>query len=84
VSGSYQILGRQIAAARALTGLEQAKLAAAARISIATLRRMEASNGPAVGLTNNVDAVRRALEAAGIEFTNGDQPGVRLKSTARG
>jgi hypothetical protein len=45
---------------------------------------MEASNGPAVGLTNNVDAVRRALEAAGIEFTNGDQPGVRLKSTARG
>jgi transcriptional regulator with XRE-family HTH domain len=83
VSGSYQILGRQIAAARALTGLDQAKLAAAARISIATLRRMEASNGPAVGLTNNVDAVRRALESAGVQFTNDDQPGVRLRTKSR-
>jgi len=26
-----------------------------------------------------VDAIRHALEAAGVEFTNGDQPGVRLK-----
>jgi hypothetical protein len=25
-----------------------------------------------------VEAIRRALEAAGVEFTNGDQPGVRL------
>ena len=28
-------------------------------------------------LANNL-AVRRALEAAGVEFTNGDQPGVKL------
>jgi hypothetical protein len=26
-----------------------------------------------------VEAIQRALEAAGVEFTNGDQPGVRLK-----
>ena len=26
-----------------------------------------------------VGAIRSALEAAGVEFTNGDQPGVRLK-----
>ena len=25
-----------------------------------------------------IDALQRALEAAGVEFTNGDQPGVRL------
>jgi hypothetical protein len=25
-----------------------------------------------------IDALRRALEAAGIEFTNSDRPGVRL------
>jgi hypothetical protein len=24
-----------------------------------------------------IDALQRALEAAGVEFTNGDQPGVR-------
>jgi hypothetical protein len=30
----------------------------------------------------SVDALRRALEAAGVEFTNGDQPGVRLTRAA--
>jgi hypothetical protein len=32
-------------------------------------------------LANNL-AIRRALEAAGVEFTNGDQPGVRLTKAA--
>jgi hypothetical protein len=30
--------------------------------------------------TNNLAAIQRALEAAGIEFTDGDAPGVRLKA----
>jgi hypothetical protein len=30
-------------------------------------------------MVNNVSAVRRALEEAGAEFTNGGQPGVRMK-----
>jgi hypothetical protein len=29
-----------------------------------------------------IDALQRALEAAGIEFTDGDQPGVRLTKAA--
>jgi hypothetical protein len=29
-----------------------------------------------------IDALQRALEAAGVEFTNGDQPGVRLTRAA--
>jgi hypothetical protein len=29
-----------------------------------------------------IDSLQRALEAAGIEFTNGDQPGVRLTKAA--
>jgi hypothetical protein len=29
-----------------------------------------------------IDALQRALEATGIEFTNGDQPGVRLTKAA--
>ena len=29
-----------------------------------------------------MDALQRALEAAGVEFTNGEQPGVRLTKAA--
>lgn len=81
MSESNQFTGRQIAAARALIGMAQGDLAEAARISVPTLRRMEASEGPAVGMANNVDAVRRALEAAGVEFIpeNGQGAGVRLR-----
>ena len=73
--------GRQIAAARTLAGLSQPDLAAKANISTPTLKRMEASEGPAVGMANNVEAVRRALESAGVIFVaeNGEGPGVRLR-----
>lgn len=84
MSDNYQISGRQIAAARVLLGLDQQDLARRARISIATLRRMEASGEKVSGYANNVDAVRRALEGAGVEFTNGDQAGVRLKKQPSG
>lgn len=81
MSGSAKITGRQIAAGRALARMEQAELASAANISVPTLRRMEASEGPAVGMANNVAAIRAALEAAGVIFVeeNGEGPGVRLK-----
>lgn len=74
-----KIIGRQIAAARTITGLTQAELAASANVSVPTLKRMEGSDGPASGLPNNVAAVVRALEAAGVEFTNGGEPGVKLR-----
>lgn len=81
MSENDQPSGRQLAAARALIGMQQSDLAAAARVSVPTLRRMEASAGAAVGMTNNVEAVRRALEAAGVEFIdeNGGGAGVRLR-----
>lgn len=79
MSGITHPTGRQIAAARVLLGIDQAELASRARISVPTLRRMEGSNGPATGYANNVAAVVAALEAAGVEFTNGDQPGVRMR-----
>jgi len=31
---------------------------------------------------STMDKLQRALEAAGVEFTNGDQPGVRLTKAA--
>ena len=81
MSENDQISGRQIAAARVLLGQSQAELAANADISVPTLRRMEASDGEAGGLRNNVKAVRRALETAGVEFIpeNGGGAGVRLQ-----
>ena len=75
------ITGRQIAAARTLLGMSQGELAALSRISVPTLKRMEASAGVAAGLPNNVGAVQRSLESAGVEFIpeNGGGAGVRLK-----
>ncbi|WP_152046877.1 transcriptional regulator [Aureimonas psammosilenae] len=81
MSDKYHATGRQIAAGRTLAGIAQAELALSASISVPTLRRMEASEGPANGMANNVAAVMRALEAAGVIFIaeNGDGPGVRLR-----
>jgi transcriptional regulator with XRE-family HTH domain len=78
------ITGRQIAAARALANISQADLASAARISVPTLARMEASEGPAPGFFNNVQAVKTALEKTGVDFTNGDALGVRLRKGPMG
>src|SRR6266700_5075221 len=49
-------------------------------LSRSSLRRMEAGDGPVRGNYGTVAAVVAALEAAGVEFTNGSQPGVRLRS----
>lgn len=74
----------QIRAARALVDWSQPELAAAAKLSLPTIRRMEGPLGPGRSSAANVDAVRRALEKAGVEFLDADEnkpggPGVRLK-----
>jgi DNA-binding transcriptional regulator YiaG len=78
MSENTNITGRQIAAGRVLLGMAQTELAEAARISVATLRRMESSPSAATGYTNNILAVRTALEARGIEFLGNGEGGVRL------
>jgi transcriptional regulator with XRE-family HTH domain len=72
---------RQIKAARALLAWSQEELAAAASVSIPTIKRLEASDGPLGGRTETADKIRKALQGAGIEFTNekGRGPGVRLR-----
>jgi transcriptional regulator with XRE-family HTH domain len=35
--------------------------------------------GSRTPLANNLASIRRAPEESGVEFTNGDQPGVRLR-----
>ena len=66
--------------ARAALGLGVRELAAAAKVSIDTVARFERGD-QLKGRT--VEALQRALEAAGIEFTNGEQPGVRLTKLPR-
>lgn len=70
-----------MAAARTLAGKTQADIAAAAGISIPTLKRMESSAATVSGIPNNVKAVISALESAGVIFIdqNGNGPGVRLR-----
>ena len=73
--------GYQLAAARALIGMDQATLAARAKLNINTVRNMEAAKDkPLRARFNNVHAVQQVLEAAGVEFTNGSAPGVRLRA----
>ena len=81
MSERYHVSGRQLASARVLIGMSQTSLADISNVSIATLRRMEGSQGAASGLTNNLLAVKSALESAGVEFIeeNGGGPGVRLR-----
>lgn len=53
-------------------------LAERSKVGIATVRRAEARDEPPSITEANLDALRRALEAAAVEFTNGEQPGVKL------
>lgn len=74
----------QIRAARALLDWTQPDLAREAGLSLPTIRRMEGAMGPGWSSAANVDAVTRALEAAGVIFlepkANKDGgAGVRLK-----
>lgn len=74
----------QIRAARALLGWSQPVLAKASGVSLPTIVRMEGPVGPGRSSAANVDAVRQALEDAGVIFLDGDGagivgPGVRLR-----
>ena len=70
---------RQVKAARALLGWSQKGLAQVSGVSEATIKRLEAGEGDLGGRQATVATIRAALESAGVEFTNGDVPGVRLK-----
>lgn len=73
------LTSEQIRAARAMLRIEQRELAGKSGVSLETIKRIERTPGPISAYTGTVDKLRRALESAGIEFSEGDQPGVRLK-----
>jgi DNA-binding XRE family transcriptional regulator len=70
---------KQMKAARALTGMTQKELAEATGLSEQTIKGMEI-RGTGRSTMENVQKVRKALEAAGVVFIaeNGGGAGVRL------
>jgi transcriptional regulator with XRE-family HTH domain len=72
------LTSEQIRAARAMLRIEQRELAERSGVSLETIKRIERIPGVVSAYTSTVAAIQSALEAAGIEFTNGDKPGVRL------
>lgn len=78
------LTAEQIRAGRALVDWSQPRLAEASGLSMPTIRRMEGPLGPGRSTAANVEAVRRALEGAGVVFLEAGEtklggPGVRLK-----
>jgi transcriptional regulator with XRE-family HTH domain len=72
----------QCRAARGLLDWSQATLAEAAKVGLSTVKGFEA--GRTAPVHHNLNAIRAALEAAGVEFIppNGSGAGVRLKKPA--
>jgi transcriptional regulator with XRE-family HTH domain len=82
------ISAAQLRAARALTGLDQKKLAELAGLSVPTIQRMESSDGVIRGNVDSLTKLVHALNAAGIELidegavSHSGGRGVRLKERA--
>ena len=76
------ITGAQIRCARAALGWSITELAKRTAISARTILRMEAVNRVPSSTPANLNAIKSALEAGGIEFigTPDDRPGIRIGS----
>jgi transcriptional regulator with XRE-family HTH domain len=76
------ISSSQIRAARALIRWSALDLAHESGVGVATIRRLELVDGIPSSNARTIDALQKALEAAGVEFigTPDDCPGVRLRN----
>jgi transcriptional regulator with XRE-family HTH domain len=66
----------QSRAARGLLAWTQERLASKAGVSLSTVRDFEAERRRPI--PNNLAAIQRAFEGAGVVFTNGGEQGVKL------
>jgi transcriptional regulator with XRE-family HTH domain len=67
----------QCRAARALLNWSQTRLAEASKVATKTIADFEL--GKRQPYDRTIDDLRTAIEAAGVEFTNGEQPGVKMR-----
>lgn len=63
--------------ARGILDWTQHRLASEASVSLSTVKDFEAGRRTPIG--NNLAAMRRAFESAGVEFLNDESSGVRLR-----
>lgn len=83
---SVVITAAQMRAARALLGIDQVKLAELSGVSLATIQRMEASEGNVRGVVDTLTKVVHALNQAGIDLIGDHERsdrggrGVRLRN----
>ena len=73
------ITAAQIREARELLQWTPWYLAQVARVRLSVIQKAEASEGDPAITSAHREAIQRALEEAGIEFTNGGEPGVKLR-----
>jgi transcriptional regulator with XRE-family HTH domain len=78
------LYSEQLRAARALLRWEQSTIAAKARISVETVKRLERLDGPLIAVkVATIEAIRKAFEAAGIDFIDPEEgirgPGLALR-----
>ena len=76
------VTGIQIRSARAALNWSIEQLSVASAVSVRTIKRMEATVGVPDSTKANLNAIKAALEAAGIEFigTPDDRPGIRINN----
>lgn len=75
--GAMPFDARTARAARALLGWTQGELAEQAKLGVSTVYDFERERRAIPADTEA--AIQRALEQAGVEFLDGDAPGVRLR-----
>lgn len=79
------VTGEQIRAARAMLRIDQKQFASLTHVTMAVMRRMERTRGPIVAAPGLLEAMRLALEDAGIELIPAGPyqgiggPGLRMK-----
>lgn len=80
------LTGEQLRAARAMLRLDQKQFAALAHVTVGVIRRMERSRGPIIAAPELLEAIRIAIDEAGIEFIQPGHfegvggPGLRMKA----
>jgi hypothetical protein len=80
-----KISSAQMRAARAMLRWTALDLAAASKVGVATIRRVEVVDGEIPVTAANEAAIRRALESAGIDFIQENETGegVRFRKPRR-
>lgn len=74
------MISAQLRAARAMLSWSQSELAERAELSVETIKRLESMKGTLDATkVSTLSAITSAFAQAGIEFINGDAPGVRLR-----